>query len=162
METYVNTYILRLKTEAKSYVFKAATEKDEEDEERRWSSWIEALPGCAAWGYSEAEALKDCAAMYVEDMLETEGCLSRGRRRGWLPYYHGNPVTLPSFLVRRLRNIPAHRRTRGSGRLYQHPDGRRASIHYHSPSQTFSAGTLRNVLRGTRWTEEDLRRLGFI
>lgn len=50
--------------------FKAQVEKDEDG---RWSAWIEELPGCAAWGYSETEALKaleDAAEAYLEDMLD--------------------------------------------------------------------------------------------
>jgi predicted RNase H-like HicB family nuclease len=42
---------------------------------RRWpmGAWIEALPGCAAWGYTKEEALhaiQDAAEAYVEDMIE--------------------------------------------------------------------------------------------
>ena len=54
----------------KSYVFRVEME---EEEDGRWSAWIEALPGCAAWGYSKQEALqalKDAAEAYLEDMLE--------------------------------------------------------------------------------------------
>ncbi|MFQ6028412.1 MAG: type II toxin-antitoxin system HicA family toxin [Dehalococcoidia bacterium] len=84
-------------------------------------------------------------------------------------------MTLPPHLLSRLRNTPVRelvralerdgftfRRTRGSGRLYRHSDGRRTVIHYHSPSDTLPLGTLRNVLRGTQWTEEDLQRLGLL
>jgi predicted RNase H-like HicB family nuclease len=39
-----------------SYVFTA--ELAEEDD-GRWSAWIEPLPGCATWGYSKAEALRN-------------------------------------------------------------------------------------------------------
>jgi predicted RNase H-like HicB family nuclease len=54
----------------KTYLFKAELEQEEDG---RWSSWIDALPGCAAWGYSREEALsalKDAAAAYVEDMVD--------------------------------------------------------------------------------------------
>ena len=54
----------------KTYVFRAEVEQDEDG---RWSSWIDALPGCAAWGYSQVEALKalnDAAEAYIEDMME--------------------------------------------------------------------------------------------
>ena len=54
----------------KSYIF--PIELAEEDD-GRWSAWIEALPGCAAWGYTREEALKaiqDAAEAYVEDMIE--------------------------------------------------------------------------------------------
>ena len=45
----------------------------EQDEDGRWSVWMDSLPGCAAWGYTRDEALaaiKDAAAAYIEDMLE--------------------------------------------------------------------------------------------
>ena len=38
----------------------------------------------------------------------------------------------------------------------------RAVIHYHHANDTLPIGTLHNVLEGTRWTEDDLRRLGLI
>ena len=81
----------------------------------------------------------------------------------------------PQELARRLRNTPArelvralerdgfsYRRTGGSSRVYRHDDGRRAVIHYHRSGDTLPLGTLRSVLSGTRWTEEDLARLGLI
>lgn len=45
----------------------------EPDEDGRWSAWIEELPGCAAWGYSQGEALaglEEAAVAYLEDMVE--------------------------------------------------------------------------------------------
>ena len=45
----------------------------EEDEDGRWSSWVDELPGCAAWGYSRDEALAalaEAVAAYIEDMVE--------------------------------------------------------------------------------------------
>jgi predicted RNase H-like HicB family nuclease len=54
----------------KTYRFKAELEQDTDG---RWSSWVDALPGCAAWGHSEEEALsalKDAVQAYVEDMIE--------------------------------------------------------------------------------------------
>ena len=53
-----------------TYIFKASVEQEEDG---RWSSWIEVLPGCAAWGYSQEEALsalKDAAEAYIGDVLE--------------------------------------------------------------------------------------------
>ena len=53
-----------------TYVFKAELE---EEEDGRWSSWIDALPGCAAWGYTRDEALQalqDGAELFVECMLD--------------------------------------------------------------------------------------------
>ncbi len=53
-----------------TYVFRAELL---EEEDGRWSAWVEVLPGCAVWGYSREEALaalEDGVALYVEDMLE--------------------------------------------------------------------------------------------
>ena len=54
----------------RTYSFRAEVE---EEEDGRWSAWIDALPGCAAWGYSQEEALqalKDAAEAYVKDMVD--------------------------------------------------------------------------------------------
>ena len=79
---------------------------------------------------------------------------------------------IPPHLFERLRNLPvrkiiralerdgfAYRKKKGAGRLYRHADGRRAVIHYHHGNDTLPAGTLRSVLEGTRWSEQDLKRL---
>ena len=53
-----------------SYDFEAGSQQEEDG---RWSSWIDALPGCAAWGYSQEEALdalKDAAQVYIGDMMD--------------------------------------------------------------------------------------------
>ena len=53
-----------------TYVFKAELE---EEEDGRWSSWIDVLPGCAAWGYTRDEALQalqDGTEIFVECMLD--------------------------------------------------------------------------------------------
>ena len=62
----------------KTYIFKASVDQEEDG---RWSSWIEALPGCAAWGYSQEEALsalKDAVEAYLEDVLEAGDKLPEG------------------------------------------------------------------------------------
>ena len=54
----------------KTYIFPVELEQEEDG---RWSAWIEALPGCAAWGHNKDEALqaiKDAAEAYLEDMAE--------------------------------------------------------------------------------------------
>ncbi|MGH8072121.1 MAG: type II toxin-antitoxin system HicB family antitoxin [Candidatus Entotheonellia bacterium] len=65
----------------KTYIFEVELHREEDG---RWSAWIEALPGCAAWGYSTEEALaaiKDAAEAYVEDMLDAGEELPRDRVR---------------------------------------------------------------------------------
>ena len=53
-----------------TYVFKAEVY---EEEDGRWSAWIDALPGCATWGYTREEALDalhEGTELYIECMLE--------------------------------------------------------------------------------------------
>ena len=45
----------------------------EQEEDGRWSAWVEALPGCAVWGYTKEEALEslhDAAQAYIEVLKE--------------------------------------------------------------------------------------------
>ncbi len=55
-----------------------------------------------------------------------------------------------------------YKRRKGSQRVYRHPDGRRVVIHYHHAKDTLPPGTLKGLLHGTRWDEDDLRRLGLV
>jgi predicted RNA binding protein YcfA (HicA-like mRNA interferase family) len=48
----------------------------------------------------------------------------------------------------------------GSHQRYAHPDGRRVTVSFHSPGETFAIKTLRSMVEvQARWTESDLRRL---
>ena len=54
----------------KTYVLRVSLA---EEDDGRWSVWIDALPGCAAWGYTQDEAMRaiqDAAEIYLEDMRE--------------------------------------------------------------------------------------------
>lgn len=51
---------------------------------------------------------------------------------------------------------------KGSQRIYRHPDRRRVVIHYHTGNRSLTPVEIRNLYIGTRWTEDDLRRLGLI
>jgi mRNA interferase HicA len=53
-------------------------------------------------------------------------------------------------------------RTRGSHRIYRHPDGRRVVVAYHRLGDTFPIGTLRAMIADAGWDEDALRRLGLI
>ena len=60
-----------------TYVFRAVLE---EEEDGRWSAWIDALPGCAAWGHSREEAsraLQDAAEAYVADLVASGDALPK-------------------------------------------------------------------------------------
>lgn len=53
-----------------TYVFQVELEQEEDG---RWSAWIEALPGCATWGDSKEEALnglREAAQAYVDVLTE--------------------------------------------------------------------------------------------
>ena len=53
-----------------TYVFKATLQ---EEEDGRWSAWVDALPGCATWGYTREEALQalqEGTELYIECRLE--------------------------------------------------------------------------------------------
>ena len=51
----------------------------------------------------------------------------------------------------------------GSHQRYRHTDGRRVTVSFHSPGETFPPKTLRRMIEDqARWTEEDLSRLGLI
>ena len=54
----------------KTYVFRVEVEQEEDG---RWSAEIPALPGCATWGTTKAEALealKEGAQAYLEVLAE--------------------------------------------------------------------------------------------
>jgi len=51
----------------------------------------------------------------------------------------------------------------GSHQIYYHPDGRRVSVTFHAPRQTFPPKTLKSMIEAeARWTEDDLKRLKLI
>lgn len=55
----------------KTYLFQVELEQEDDG---RWSAWIETLPGCAAWGHSKEEALeaiKETTQAFLEVLVET-------------------------------------------------------------------------------------------
>ena len=159
----------------KSYVLDANLQQEEDG---RWSAWIAALPGCAAWGYSKEEALgalTDAAAtLYRRYDRRRKRDSHRGCPDGGISGSGCKPV-ISAHRFEQLRNLPIrkiigaldrdgfrYRKKKGAGRLYRHPDGRRAVIHYHHGNDTLPPGTLRSVLEATGWTEDDLKRLQLI
>lgn len=54
-------------------------------------------------------------------------------------------------------------RQAGAHQLYRHPDGRRDTVSFHRPGDTFEIKTLRAMIETqARWTNDDLRRLKLI
>ena len=55
------------------------------------------------------------------------------------------------------------RSSAGSHQRFRHADGRRVTVTFHSPGQTFGVGLLQRMIRDqAHWTEEDLRRLDLL
>jgi mRNA interferase HicA len=54
------------------------------------------------------------------------------------------------------------KRTRGSHRIYRHPDGRRILLAYHGLNDAFPIGTLKAIIADAGWNETDLRRLDLL
>jgi predicted RNA binding protein YcfA (HicA-like mRNA interferase family) len=54
-------------------------------------------------------------------------------------------------------------RQSGAHQLYQHADGRRVTVSFHRPGETFEIKTLRTMIElQAHWTDEDLKRLRLI
>lgn len=52
------------------------------------------------------------------------------------------------------------RRQKGSHQRYQHSDGRRVTVSFHTAGDTFKIKTLRTMIElQARWSEDDLRQL---
>jgi predicted RNA binding protein YcfA (HicA-like mRNA interferase family) len=51
---------------------------------------------------------------------------------------------------------------RGGHLLFRHPDGRRVTLSFHRPQDTFPPKTLKSMIQDAGWTEKDLTRLGLI
>ncbi len=47
-------------------------------------------------------------------------------------------------------------------RMYRHPDGRKACIHYHTGNTCYGQKLLTGLLDDIGWTEKDMRRLKLI
>ena len=75
----MDTHVMPVQSGVKSYIFKAAIV---EEDDGRWSAWIDALPGCSTWGHTPAEAmtaLREAAQAYIEVLIEKgRGIPSRG------------------------------------------------------------------------------------
>lgn len=51
-------------------------------------------------------------------------------------------------------------RQSGSHQQYYHPDGRRVTVSFHTPADTFRVKTLKSMIeKQAKWTEQDLKRL---
>jgi len=54
-------------------------------------------------------------------------------------------------------------RQSGSHQQYRHPDGRRVTMLFHHPGETFTPKTLKSIIeKQAKWNKEDLIRLGLL
>jgi predicted RNA binding protein YcfA (HicA-like mRNA interferase family) len=51
---------------------------------------------------------------------------------------------------------------KGGHQRFNHADGRRVTVTFHKPSETFAPKTLKSMIDQARWTEDDLKRLGLL
>jgi predicted RNase H-like HicB family nuclease len=75
VDTQFTDQIVEEEALMKTYILEASVEQEDDG---RWSAWVEALPGCATWGYTQEEALetlKEAARLYTEDDLRRLGLL---------------------------------------------------------------------------------------
>jgi len=79
-----------------------------------------------------------------------------------IDYRRLRAVTAREFSRGLLQDGFVLRRQKGSHQRYQHPDGRRVTVTYHTASDTFAIGTLRSMVEQAHWGEADLKRLKLI
>jgi predicted RNA binding protein YcfA (HicA-like mRNA interferase family) len=72
-------------------------------------------------------------------------------------------LTAREIISALIRDGFAFDRGSGSHQIYYHPDGRRVTVTFHAPGDTFTPKTLKSMIEmEARWTEEDLKRLKLI
>jgi predicted RNA binding protein YcfA (HicA-like mRNA interferase family) len=72
-------------------------------------------------------------------------------------------LTAREIISALIRDGFAFDRGSGSHQIYYHLDGRRVSVTFHAPGDTFTRKTLKSIIETeARWTEEDLKRLKLI
>jgi predicted RNA binding protein YcfA (HicA-like mRNA interferase family) len=77
-----------------------------------------------------------------------------------LDYSRLRSVTAREIISALIRDGFYLRGQRGSHQRYYHPDGRRVTVSFHTPSDTFPVKTLKSIIEEqARWGEDDLRRL---
>ena len=80
-----------------------------------------------------------------------------------LPWRALRSLTAREIISALMRDGFSLHNQRGSHQRYRHADGRRVTVSFHRPGETFAIGTLRSMIeKQARWSEEDLRRLGLL
>jgi len=77
-----------------------------------------------------------------------------------IPWGALRSVTAHEIISALIRDGFSLHNQRGSHQRYRHADGRRVTVTYHRPGDTFPMGTLRSMIEiQARWTEAELGRL---
>ena len=77
-----------------------------------------------------------------------------------IPWRSLRSVTAREIINALYRDGFVLRNAAGSHQRFRHPDGRRVTVTFHGPGQTFGINLLQRMIRDqAHWTEEDLRRL---
>ena len=80
-----------------------------------------------------------------------------------IDYSHARNLTAGEIIAALIRDGFMFRRQVGSHHRYIHPDGRRVTVAFSQPGETFRRKTLKAMLEWqAQWTDEDLRRLKLI
>jgi predicted RNA binding protein YcfA (HicA-like mRNA interferase family) len=80
-----------------------------------------------------------------------------------LNYAQLRNLTARELISALIRDGFAYDRGSGSHQIFYHQDGRRVSVTFHTPGQTFPRKTLKSMIETeARWTEDDLKRLKLI
>ena len=80
-----------------------------------------------------------------------------------IDYVRLRPLTARRLVSALRRDGFALDRQSGAHRHYLHPDGRRVTVSFHHPGQTFALKTLKTMIElQARWSEPDLRRLALL
>jgi len=78
-------------------------------------------------------------------------------------YSHLRSLTARELISALARDGFVLDRQAGSHQLYLHRDGRRVTVSFHRPGETFEIKTLRTMIEiQAHWTDEDLKRLKLI
>ena len=80
-----------------------------------------------------------------------------------IPWRNLRAITAREIISALNRDDFKLRNQSGSHQRYRHPDGRRVTVTFHSPGQTFTLDILQSMIRDqAKWSEEDLKRLGLL
>ena len=80
-----------------------------------------------------------------------------------ISYSHLRSLTARELISALARDGFVLDRQAGSHQLYLNPDGRRVTVSFHRPGETFEIKTLRTMIEiQARWADADLKRLKLI